>query len=128
MQLHERTAWKRGQGLPAFILAALLVPQTVFAGGARQDSDPGGVVKFKYPEWVYCDLIYLVDDPGCFDDAKVRPKYVGQIAAGQMISAFTTGDLDAANRNAPLVAAAVASGADVKIFAAGSTSTQADPT
>jgi ABC-type nitrate/sulfonate/bicarbonate transport system substrate-binding protein len=85
------------------------------------------VVEFKYPEWVYYDLVYLADDLGYFKDAKVRPKYVGQIAAGQMIPALTTGDLDVANRHSPLVIAAVASGADIKIFAAGSKSTQRDP-
>jgi ABC-type nitrate/sulfonate/bicarbonate transport system substrate-binding protein len=85
------------------------------------------VVEFKYPEWVYYDLIYLADDLGYFEGAKVKPKYVGQIAAGQMIPALTTGDLDVANRHTPLVVAAVASGADIKIFAAGSKSTQRDP-
>jgi ABC-type nitrate/sulfonate/bicarbonate transport system substrate-binding protein len=86
-----------------------------------------GAVEFKYPEWVYYDLIYLADDLGYFDGANVKPKYVGQIAAGQMIPALTTGDLDVANRHTPLVIAAVASGADIKIFAAGSKSTQRDP-
>jgi ABC-type nitrate/sulfonate/bicarbonate transport system substrate-binding protein len=85
------------------------------------------VVEFKYPEWVYYDLIYLAEDLGYFENAGVRPKYVGQVAAGQMIPALTTGDLDVANRHTPLVVAAVASGADIKIFAAGSKSTQQDP-
>jgi ABC-type nitrate/sulfonate/bicarbonate transport system substrate-binding protein len=44
-----------------------------------------------------------------------------------MIPALTTGDLDVANRHTPLVVAAVASGADIKIVAAGSKSTQRDP-
>ncbi|WP_010254682.1 ABC transporter substrate-binding protein [Treponema primitia] len=112
-----------------FFLAALVVtPSAVFAGGGQQKpSDPNAVVEFKYPEWVYYDLIYLADDLGYFDNAKVKPKYVGQIAAGQMIPALTTGDLDVANRHTPLVVAAVASGADIKIFAAGSKSTQANP-
>jgi ABC-type nitrate/sulfonate/bicarbonate transport system substrate-binding protein len=85
------------------------------------------VVYFKYPEWVYYDLIYLADDLGYFDDAGVRPEYVGQIAAGQMIPALTTGDLDVANRHTPLIIAAVASGSDIKIFAGGSRSTQEYP-
>jgi ABC-type nitrate/sulfonate/bicarbonate transport system substrate-binding protein len=84
-------------------------------------------VEFKYPEWVYYDLIYLAEDLGYFKDAKVKPRYVGQVAAGQMIPALTTGDLDVANRHTPLVVAAVASGADIKIFAAGSKSTKRDP-
>lgn len=85
------------------------------------------VVEFKYPEWVYYDLIYLADELGYFKDAGVRPKYVGKIAAGQMIPSLASGDLDVANRHTPLVLAAVAAGSDIKIFAAGSKSTKANP-
>jgi ABC-type nitrate/sulfonate/bicarbonate transport system substrate-binding protein len=85
------------------------------------------VVEFKYPEWVYYDLVYLADELGYFKDAGVRPRYVGKIAAGQMIPSLVSGDLDVANRHTPLVLAAVAAGSDIKIFAAGSKSTQANP-
>lgn len=111
-------------------LLTFVFPQVAFGGdesGKQAASSSGEVVEFKYPEWVYYDLIYLADDLGYFKDAKVKPKYVGQIAAGQMIPALTTGDLDVANRHTPLVVAAVASGADIKIFASGSKSTQRDP-
>jgi ABC-type nitrate/sulfonate/bicarbonate transport system substrate-binding protein len=106
-------------------------------GGAPKESTPATppattpevkeVVEFKYPEWVYYDLVYLADDLGYFDNAGVKPKYVGQIAAGQMIPALTTGDLDLTTRHTPLVLAAVAAGSDIKIIAAGSMSTQANP-
>jgi ABC-type nitrate/sulfonate/bicarbonate transport system substrate-binding protein len=85
------------------------------------------VVEFKYPEWVYYDLIYLADDLGYFKDAGIRPKYVGEIAAGQMIPSVANGNLDVANRHTPLVIAAIASGADITIFAAGSKSTEKNP-
>ncbi|MDR2588869.1 MAG: ABC transporter substrate-binding protein [Spirochaetales bacterium] len=98
-----------------------------FAGGGGEAASAGGVVEFKYPEWVYYDLVYLAEDLGYFKDAKVRPKYVGKIAAGQMIPSLVSGDLDVANRHTPLVVAAVASGADIKIFAAGSKSTRENP-
>jgi ABC-type nitrate/sulfonate/bicarbonate transport system substrate-binding protein len=114
----------------AIVLFALGLGTALFAGGGadkKSASAAGGVVEFKYPEWVYYDLVYLADDLGYFKDAKVRPRYVGQIAAGQMIPALSTGDLDVANRHTPLVVAAVASGADIIIFAAGSKSTQRDP-
>jgi ABC-type nitrate/sulfonate/bicarbonate transport system substrate-binding protein len=115
-----RRAWRR--------LLALAIVVAFFAGmGGKKAIAAGEVVEFKYPEWVYYDLIYLAEDLGYFKDAKVKPRYVGQIAAGQMIPALTTGDLDVANRHTPLVLAAVASGADIKIFAAGSKSTQRDP-
>ncbi|MDR2758375.1 MAG: ABC transporter substrate-binding protein [Spirochaetaceae bacterium] len=121
---------KNGKIPLLFLTAALFfVPGVLFAagGGEKKTELPAGVVEFKYPEWVYYDLIYLADDLGYFENAGVRPRYVGQIAAGQMIPALTTGDLDVANRHTPLVVAAVASGADIKIFAAGSKSTQANP-
>ncbi|GHS95902.1 ABC-type transport system periplasmic component [Synergistales bacterium] len=105
-----------------FLMSCLLVFVMSAAVSAGAE-----VVEFKYPEWVYYDLIYLADDLGYFKDANVKPKYVGQVAAGQMIPALSTGDLDVANRHTPLVIAAVASGADIKVFAAGSKSTQANP-
>jgi ABC-type nitrate/sulfonate/bicarbonate transport system substrate-binding protein len=110
-----------GAAISALVFSACKGEKKAAAGSG------GEVVEFKYPEWVYYDLVYLADDLGYFKDAKVRPKYVGQIAAGQMIPALTTGDLDVANRHTPLVIAAIASGADVKVFAAGSKSTQKDP-
>jgi ABC-type nitrate/sulfonate/bicarbonate transport system substrate-binding protein len=120
--------WRWPVWLLAPLLALFVLPVQVFAGGGKDKSVAAdGVVEFKYPEWVYYDLIYLAEDLGYFENAKVRPRYVGQIAAGQMIPALTTGDLDVANRHTPLVVAAVASGADIKIFASGSKSTQRDP-
>jgi ABC-type nitrate/sulfonate/bicarbonate transport system substrate-binding protein len=110
------------------LLAALAASLVLSACKNEKKAAPDNeVVEFKYPEWVYYDLVYLADDLGYFKDAKVRPKYVGQIAAGQMIPALTSGDLDVATRHTPLVVAAVASGADVVIFASGSKSTRQDP-
>ncbi|MDR3230457.1 MAG: ABC transporter substrate-binding protein [Synergistaceae bacterium] len=85
------------------------------------------IVEFNYPEWVYYDLIYLADDLGYFRDAGVRPRYAGEIAAGQMIPSLASGNLDVVTRHTPLVIAAVASGADITIFAAGSRSTEKNP-
>jgi len=99
----------------------------VISGCASKKTAKGDTVYFNYPEWVYYDLIYLAEDLGYFNDAKVKPHYVGKIAAGQFIPALISGDLDVANRHTPLIVAAVASGADIKIFAAGSKSTQANP-
>ncbi|MDR1518968.1 MAG: ABC transporter substrate-binding protein [Planctomycetota bacterium] len=111
------------------VLAAMTL---LMAVGGLADIQAGAadrkeVVEFNYPEWVYYDLIYLADDLGYFKDAGVRPHYAGQIAAGQMIPALISGDLDVANRHTPLIVAAVASGADIKIFASGSESTKEFP-
>jgi ABC-type nitrate/sulfonate/bicarbonate transport system substrate-binding protein len=124
----QKMSRKRGAVALCFFLALLfLASGSLFALGGGDKKAADGVVEFKYPEWVYYDLIYLAEDLGYFENASVRPRYVGQIAAGQMIPALTTGDLDVANRHTPLIVAAVASGADIKIFAAGSKSTRQDP-
>jgi len=109
-----------------FVLTALLATTgAAFAATAKQGEK--AVVEFNYPEWVYYDLIYLADDLGYFKDAGVRPKYAGEIAAGQMIPSLANGNLDVVTRHTPLVIAAVASGADITIFAAGSKSTEKNP-
>ena len=115
----------------AFVLLAALLP-VFFAACSRTKSDkadPGAkeVVYFNYPIWVYYDLVYLADDLGYFEDANVKPNYVGQVAAGQMVPSLATGALDVVNRHTPLVIAAVEAGANVKVFAAGSKSTKANP-
>lgn len=78
------------------------------------------VVEFNYPELVYYDYIYLADELGYFKDAGVRPKYIGKVATGQVIPSLVNGSIDVATRHTPVVIAAIASGADVKIFTAGS--------
>jgi ABC-type nitrate/sulfonate/bicarbonate transport system substrate-binding protein len=117
---------REGKAVLPILLTALLgwsgVHGIAVAASARKQ-----VVEFNYPEWVYYDLIYLAEDLGYFKDAGIRPHYAGQIPAGQMIPSLISGDLDVANRHTPLVVAAVASGADIKIFAAGSESTKDFP-
>ncbi|HWR44855.1 ABC transporter substrate-binding protein [Sporomusa sp.] len=93
----------------------------------QQEKAEKKVVEFNYPELVYYDYIYLADELGYFKDAGVRPKYVGKIATGQVIPSLVSGSIDVATRHTPVVIAAIASGADVKIFAAGSKSTKQWP-
>ncbi|MDR1916955.1 MAG: hypothetical protein LBQ58_10325, partial [Synergistaceae bacterium] len=52
---------------------AFIISLALFSSDAA--AAEGDVVEFKYPEWVYYDLIYLADDLGYFKDAKVKPKY-----------------------------------------------------
>jgi ABC-type nitrate/sulfonate/bicarbonate transport system substrate-binding protein len=85
------------------------------------------VVEFKYPELVYFDYIYLADELGYFKDANVRPKFVGKMGAGQVIPSLVNGSIDVATRHTPVVIAAIASGADIKIFTSGSSSTKQWP-
>jgi len=115
--------------LIAFVSLAALLPVFFTACQKKSSSSSADneVVYFNYPEWVYYDLIYLADDLGYFENAKVKPKYAGQVAAGQMIPALSTGALDVVNRHTPLVMSAVEAGANIKIFASGSKSTKANP-
>ncbi|MDR1978050.1 MAG: ABC transporter substrate-binding protein [Synergistaceae bacterium] len=108
--------------LLAFAGVGVFAPAALAAETGKRE-----VVEFNYPEWVYYDLIYLADDLGYFKDAGVRPKYAGRIAAGQMIPSLVNGNLDVVTRHTPLVIAAIASGADIAIFASGSMSTEKNP-
>jgi ABC-type nitrate/sulfonate/bicarbonate transport system substrate-binding protein len=109
----------------AVLLVVTLISSLSACGKAEEQTD--GVVYFNYPEWVYYDLVYLADELGYFENANIKPNYVGQIAAGQMIPALSTGSLDLVNRHTPLVISAIEAGADIQIIAAGSKSTQANP-
>jgi len=113
--------------LIALLSLAALLPVFFTACQKKKASSSDEVVFFNYPEWVYYDLVYLADDLGYFENANVKPKYAGQVAAGQMIPALSTGALDVVNRHTPLVISAVEAGANIKIFAAGSKSTKANP-
>jgi ABC-type nitrate/sulfonate/bicarbonate transport system substrate-binding protein len=109
------------------IICAGLFLSFILIAASNGIAEAKDVVEFKYPEWVYYDLIYLAEDLGYFENAGIRPKYVGEVAAGQMIPSVANGNLDVANRHTPLVIAAIASGADSTIFAAGSKSTEKNP-
>lgn len=130
--MNTKSFWKK-----AGLLAMTAVAAAAFVTGCGSDKGktaaaPAGakgkeVVEFRYPEWTYYDLVYLADDLGYFKDAGVKPKYMGKIAPGQFIPSLVSGNLDVVTRHTPLVIAAVAQGADIKIFAGGSMSTKANP-
>jgi ABC-type nitrate/sulfonate/bicarbonate transport system substrate-binding protein len=109
------------------------------AGCSREDSkaasaDGPAVVKktgdkvaFKYPNNPSFDLIYLADELGYFEGTNTRPEYVGKIAAPQIIPLVGTGEIDFGSRMVPLVISAIASGADLKVVAAGGKTLQEAP-
>jgi ABC-type nitrate/sulfonate/bicarbonate transport system substrate-binding protein len=78
-----------------------------------------GVVEFKYPDNPAFDLIYLAHELGYFEGTRARPKYVGKIAAPQLIPLVGTGEIDFGTRMVPLVISAIASGLDLKVVSAG---------
>jgi len=79
----------------------------------------GDKVEFKYPDNPTFDLVYLADQLGYFDGTNTRPKYIGKVSAPQIIPLTGTGEIDFGTRMVPLVISAVASGADIKVVAAG---------
>lgn len=85
------------------------------------------VVEFKYPDNPSFDLIYLADALGYFKGTSTRPRYVGKVAAPQIIPLVGTGEIDFGTRMVPLVISAIASGADVKVVAAGGKTLQEAP-
>lgn len=77
------------------------------------------IVEFKYPDNPSFDLIYLAEELGYFEGTRARPKYVGKIAAPQLIPLVGTGEIDFGTRMVPLVISAIASGLDLKVVSAG---------
>ncbi|MBB3181448.1 ABC transporter substrate-binding protein [Variovorax sp. Sphag1AA] len=100
---------------------------TSAAGGPSVVRNAGDKVAFKYPDNPSFDLIYLADELGYFDGTNTRPQYVGKIAAPQIIPLVGTGEIDFGSRMVPLVISAIASGADLKVVAAGGKTLQEAP-
>ncbi|ARP96347.1 ABC transporter substrate-binding protein [Bordetella genomosp. 13] len=98
-------------GYAARGLAQAAAPAVVSRIGER--------VAFKYPDNPSFDLVYLADDLGYFEGTQTRPKYIGKIAAPQIIPLTSIGEIDFGSRMVPLVISAVAAGGDIKVVAAG---------
>ncbi|AXW64128.1 myristoyl transferase (plasmid) [Ralstonia solanacearum] len=94
-------------------------PAGTAAGGPAVIKQAGDKVRFKYPDNPTFDLVYLADQLGYFDGANTRPNYIGKVAAPQIIPLVGTGEIDFGSRMVPLVISAFASGADLKVVAAG---------
>jgi len=88
-------------------------------GGPAVIKQAGDKIRFKYPDNPSFDLIYLADQLGYFDGTNTRPNYIGKVAAPQIIPLVGTGEIDFGSRMVPLVISAYASGADIKVVAAG---------
>jgi ABC-type nitrate/sulfonate/bicarbonate transport system substrate-binding protein len=115
----KRTKGKK-HGL--FVIFAIIFLLTACSSGATNTAskvEEDGIVEFKYPDNPSFDLIYLADQLGYFEGTSTRPKYVGKVAAPQIIPLVGTGDIDFGSRMVPLVISAIASGADIKVVSAG---------
>lgn len=106
--------------------ASLVLPGCWEKEGAKSAAAPAvvksvgdKVVEFKYPDNPSFDLIYLAEELGYFEGTLARPKYVGKIAAPQLIPLVGTGEIDFGMRMVPLVISAIASGLDLKVVSAG---------
>ncbi|WP_082079579.1 ABC transporter substrate-binding protein [Cupriavidus basilensis] len=98
------------------------------AGGAPAVvAKVGDKVRFRYPDNPTFDLVYLAEQLGYFEGTNTRPQYIGKVAAPQIIPLTGTGEIDFGSRMVPLVISAVASGADIKVVAAGNKTLQDAP-
>lgn len=107
------------------------------AGGGAANGAAGGApavvakvgdkVRFRYPDNPTFDLVYLAEQLGYFEGTNTRPQYIGKVAAPQIIPLTGTGEIDFGSRMVPLVISAVASGADIKVVAAGNKTLQDAP-
>ncbi len=102
-------------------------PAAASAGGPAVVAKTGDIVTFKYPDNPAFDLVYLADQLGYYEGTGTRPEYVGKIAAPQIIPLVGTGEIDFGSRMVPLVISAIASGADIKVVAAGGKTLQEAP-
>lgn len=93
--------------------------QVSSSGGPAVVQGVGDKVEFKYPDNPSFDLVYLADSLGYFEGTTTRPRYIGKVAAPQIIPLVGTGEIDFGTRMVPLVISAVAAGADLKVVAAG---------
>lgn len=92
------------------------------SGNAKQEA-----TEFNYPKNPGFDLVYIAEDLGYWESAGVKPKYVGAVAAGQVIPSVATGAIDLGTRHVPLSMVAIAGGADIKIIMAANESSQEYP-
>lgn len=97
------------------------------SGGPAIVTQVGDRVQFKYPDNPSFDLVYLAEQLGYFEGTNTRPRYVGRVAAPQVIPLTGTGEIDFGTRMVPLVISAVAAGADLKIVSAGNKTLQDAP-
>ncbi len=86
-----------------------------------------GDVEFKYPNNPAFDLVYIADSLGYWEGSGAKPKYVGAVAAPQIIPAVATGAIDLGTRHLPLSMVAIAAGSDIKVIAAGTETTPSNP-
>lgn len=101
------------------IISLLLTACSKDKANTNEKDSKDEIVYFKYPDNPVFDLVYLADELGYFKDTNTRPKYIGKVASPQIIPLVGTGDIDFGTRMVPLVISAIASGADMKVVAAG---------
>ena len=119
-------------------LASLAAAGLGVAGCSRREADASAaasastasasnIVEFLYPDNPSFDLIYLAERLGYFEGTSTRPKYIGKVAAPQIIPLVGTGEIHFGSRMVPLVISAIASGSDIQVVAAGGKTLQEAP-
>ncbi|MFB9330009.1 ABC transporter substrate-binding protein [Paenibacillus aurantiacus] len=131
--MRRKRKWTKLAFVLAFAVALSACGNAGNKAGEGEDAESAGtnggaeVVEFKYPDNPGFDLVYLADELGYFEGTRTKPKYIGKVAAPQIIPLVGTGDIDFGARMVPLVISAIASGADIKVVSAGGKTLQEAP-
>lgn len=122
----------------AVLVAALAA--TTFVGCSSKDSqeaagsqevvpaDPNNPVYFKWSEDPKApSLVKLADEFGLWDNASIRPEYLGAVDSGQIPALLGTGDITFASFMFNRSLSAVAAGVDLKVIASRTYTTKDEP-
>lgn len=91
-------------------------------------SDPANPVTFTWSENpISISIVKFADELGYWNNAGIRPKYVGDINAGQLPALVGSGDVTFASFMFNRAWAAVAHGVDLKVIAAQTYTTKDEP-
>lgn len=120
------------------LLSAVLVATTVVSCSSGHDaasgapdgsfSDPNNPVYFKWTENPkQPSLVKIADEFGLWDDAGIRPEYLGPIDSGQVPALLGTGDVTFAGFMFNRSLSAVAAGVDLKVISSWTYTTHDEP-
>lgn len=122
----------------AVALAAAALAATAFVACSAGDgsvhageivpADPNNPVYFKWAEDPKApSLVKLADEFGLWDNASIRPEYLGPVDSGQLPALLGTGDVTFASFMFNRSLSAVAAGVDLKVIASRTYTTEDEP-
>jgi len=125
------------RGAATFVVTGVVAATLAACGGGEsavvQDvdgsvSDPNNPVYFKWSENPNSpSLVKIADELGFWDEAGIRPEYLGHVDAGQVPALLGTGDVTFAYFMFNRALSAVAAGVDLKVIASLTYTTEDEP-